>query len=89
MDRYAREVGLAFQIVDDILDVEGDAAALGKSTGKDALGAKPTYPAFFGVERSRRLAADCVARARTALDEGQLVDGWLPAIAEWVVGRKS
>jgi geranylgeranyl diphosphate synthase type II len=89
IDRYAREVGLAFQIVDDILDVEGDAAALGKSTGKDARGAKPTYPSFFGVERSRVLAADCAARARAALDQGYLVDGWLLAIADWVVGRKS
>jgi geranylgeranyl pyrophosphate synthase len=89
VDRYAREVGLAFQIVDDILDVEGDTVSLGKSAGKDAAGAKPTYPSFFGVGRSRTLAAECVARARAALDEGQITDGWLPTIAEWVVGRKS
>src|SRR5262249_12736810 len=44
IDAYAADVGLAFQIVDDILDVEGDPAALGKSAGKDAAGAKPTYP---------------------------------------------
>jgi geranylgeranyl diphosphate synthase type II len=89
VDRYAREVGLAFQIVDDILDVEGDAVSLGKSAGKDAAGSKPTYPSFFGVDRSRTLAAECVARARVALEEGQIAGGWLPAIAEWVVGRKS
>ena len=68
-DRRAtpREVGLAFQIVDDILDVEGDAAALGKTAGKDAAAAKPTYPALFGLDRSRALAAECLAaRARGA-----------------------
>jgi geranylgeranyl diphosphate synthase type II len=89
VDKYAREVGLAFQIVDDILDVEGDAASLGKSTGKDAAGLKPTYPSFFGVDRSRTLAAECVGRARAALDEAHLGVGWLPSIAEWVVGRRS
>ena len=61
---YAAELGLAFQIVDDILDVEGSAGELGKTAGKDAAGAKPTYPALFGLERSRALAAECVdARA--------------------------
>ena len=61
IDRYAAEIGLAFQIVDDILDVEGDPASLGKTAGKDAAGAKPTYPALFGLERSRDLAAECLA----------------------------
>src|SRR5262249_17506951 len=53
VDRFATEMGLAFQIVDDILDVEGSADALGKTAGKDAAGAKPTYPSLFGLERSR------------------------------------
>ena len=67
IDRYATEVGLAFQIVDDILDVEGSAAELGKTAGKDAADGKPTYPALFGLERSRALAAECIgARARRA-----------------------
>jgi len=89
MDRYATEVGLAFQIVDDILDVEGAAEELGKTTGKDAADAKPTYPSLFGLEQSRALAAACVARARQTLVDAMLTDGWLDAIAEWVVLRKN
>src|SRR6202030_3550017 len=86
--RYADDVGLAFQIVDDILDVEGDPASLGKTAGKDAAGAKPTYPALFGLERSRALAAECLVRAQQALADAKLTEGQLGAIAEWVVTRK-
>jgi geranylgeranyl pyrophosphate synthase len=89
VSRYATELGLAFQIVDDVLDVEGDAAQLGKTVGKDAAAAKPTYPALFGVDRSRQMAAACVEHAHMALVEGHLTDGWLGAIADWVVGRKN
>jgi geranylgeranyl pyrophosphate synthase len=89
VDRYATDVGLAFQIVDDILDVEGDPEALGKTTGKDAAGAKPTYPALFGLEQSRRLADECLQRAHATLAEAGLIDGWLGAIADWVVTRRS
>jgi geranylgeranyl diphosphate synthase type II len=89
LDRYATDVGLAFQIVDDILDVEGDAASLGKSAGKDAAGNKPTYPRLFGLEESRRLAAGCLDRAHDALRETMLLDTHLPAIADWVVRRKT
>jgi geranylgeranyl pyrophosphate synthase len=68
VNAYAREVGLAFQIVDDILDVEGDPASLGKTAGKDAASAKPTYPAIFGLAQSHALAAECLQRAHSALD---------------------
>jgi geranylgeranyl diphosphate synthase, type II len=88
VDAYATDVGLAFQIVDDILDVEGDAASLGKSAGKDAAGSKPSYPALFGLDRSRVLAAECLERATAALERAQ-VSGQLRAIAEWVITRKS
>ncbi len=59
LDQYGTEIGLAFQIVDDILDEEGSAASLGKTAGKDRAAGKPTYPAFFGLDRSRELAAEC------------------------------
>jgi geranylgeranyl pyrophosphate synthase len=89
IDRYATDVGLAFQIVDDILDVEGKPEELGKSAGKDAAGAKPTYPALFGLDASRSMAADCVARARQTLVDAMVTEGWLDAIAEWVVVRRN
>jgi geranylgeranyl diphosphate synthase type II len=86
IDAYAEQLGLAFQIVDDILDVEGASADLGKTAGKDAAAGKPTYPALFGLEESRRLAAACADRSRAALDAQQLA-GQLPAIVEWVLAR--
>jgi len=89
IDAFATEIGLAFQIVDDILDVEGDAASLGKSAGKDAAGDKPTYPSLYGLDRSRQLAAQCLDRAHQALREAGLADSYLPAIADWVVTRRN
>ena len=65
LDRYGTEIGLAFQIVDDILDVEGAAGTLGKTAGKDQAAGKPTYPAFFGLEQSKALAAGCHDRPRS------------------------
>jgi geranylgeranyl diphosphate synthase, type II len=89
VDRYAEELGLAFQIVDDVLDVEGSAEQLGKSAGKDAAASKPTYPSLFGLARSRVLARECVDRALAIVDGVGLTRGQLPAIARWVIDRKS
>ena len=87
IERFASELGLAFQIVDDILDVEGASEALGKTAGKDAASGKPTYPALYGLERSRRMAAECVDRALAALAGDVRLGGQLPAIARWVIAR--
>ena len=86
VDRYAAHLGLAFQIVDDILDVEGERGDLGKTAGKDAEAGKPTYPALFGLAESRRLAAQSVADAKGALEAGG-IGGRLFEIADWVLGR--
>jgi geranylgeranyl pyrophosphate synthase len=87
LDVYAAELGLAFQIVDDILDVEGSAAALGKTAGKDAAAGKPTFPAVYGLDTSRQLAAACVARAKAALADASL-EGRLGEIADWSLARR-
>jgi geranylgeranyl diphosphate synthase, type II len=85
----AREFGLAFQIVDDILDVEGQAAAIGKTPGKDAATGKPTYPALYGVAMSRQMAAECLQRARVTLDAADMADSWLLGIGRWIVERSN
>ncbi len=84
---FGAELGLAFQIVDDILDVVGGDEALGKTSGKDAATGKPTYPALFGLTESRRLAAESAACAKAKLTAAGLQDSRLPAIADWVVSR--
>jgi geranylgeranyl diphosphate synthase, type II len=86
IERYGDELGLAFQIVDDILDVEGASRDLGKTAGKDAAANKPTYPALYGLEASRVMAGACTDRALEAL-RAQHLAGQLPAIARWVVAR--
>jgi geranylgeranyl diphosphate synthase type II len=86
--QYGTHIGLAFQIVDDILDVEEASAVLGKTSGKDAAAGKPTYPALYGLEESRRRAAASLRQALEALD-GAGLSGQLPAIARWVVERRN
>jgi geranylgeranyl pyrophosphate synthase len=89
LDHYGTEIGLAFQIVDDILDEEGSAATLGKTAGKDKAAGKPTYPAFFGLDQSRALAAASHAKARQALERAGLLDSRLADIASWIIERKT
>ena len=86
VDRYATHLGLAFQIVDDVLDVEGAQEEIGKTAGKDADAGKPTYPALFGLDESRRLAARSIADAKAAL-EAAGIGGRLHGIADWVLSR--
>jgi geranylgeranyl diphosphate synthase type II len=81
------EFGLAFQIIDDVLDVSGTSADLGKTIGKDKAAGKPTYPALYGVEESKRMAAECIARAASALEQFDLVDSELLGIGRWIVER--
>ncbi|HEX5109705.1 MAG TPA: farnesyl diphosphate synthase [Vicinamibacterales bacterium] len=87
VDSAAAEFGLAFQIVDDILDVEGGSADLGKTAGKDAAAGKPTFPMLYGLERSRSMAAECLERAESTLSAADLADARLLRIGRWIVDR--
>jgi geranylgeranyl diphosphate synthase type II len=87
IDRAAAEFGLAFQIVDDILDVEGASADLGKTAGKDAAAGKPTYPQLYGLDASRRMARECLSRAEHVLSGASLADAHLLGIGRWIVDR--
>ena len=86
IDDYARALGLAFQIIDDVLDVEGSNAALGKTAGKDAASGKPTFPALYGVAGSRARASASVDRAIAAVS-GVHLGGRLVEIAQWSLAR--
>ena len=68
LDRYGKCIGLAFQIQDDVLDIEGSTAKLGKTAGKDEASHKSTYPAVMGLRAAKERASDLFAQARTALD---------------------
>jgi geranylgeranyl diphosphate synthase type II len=86
---YGEHVGLAFQIVDDILDVEESSEALGKTAGKDAAQQKITFPAVYGLETSRRMAGEECARAHQVLEPFGERAGRLHELADLIVHRKS
>ena len=88
--RYGAAVGLAFQVVDDILDVTADTATLGKTAGKDACQAKPTFVSILGLARSQAHAQELLAQALAALDASGLAPEQtqaLCALANMVVNR--
>lgn len=78
LDRYATAVGLAFQVRDDILDVEGESSVIGKTAGKDAAAGKPTFPSIIGLDASRARLAELIDTARDAIapfgEHGALLD---------------
>jgi geranylgeranyl diphosphate synthase type II len=89
LDLFGRKAGLAFQIVDDILDMTVDSAQLGKTAGKDQATEKATWPAVFGIEQSQRDADRLIEEAFAALAPyGSRADG-LKAVARYLVERKN
>src|SRR3712207_9572298 len=66
--KYAQNIGLAFQIVDDILDIEGDEKLLGKHIGSDLENEKSTYPSLVGMEKSKMIVNDLIDDAKRAID---------------------
>ena len=88
LQTYGAAIGLAFQVVDDILDVTADSATLGKTAGKDAENDKPTYVSLLGLERSRVYAQELLQLALNALDCPPLKNAHaLRALADMVVNR--
>jgi geranylgeranyl diphosphate synthase, type II len=85
--RFAAELGVVFQIVDDILDVTGDEAELGKPRGSDERHGKATYVSAFGLDRARELARESHAAARAALAEADGATGRLGQIADYILTR--
>ncbi len=84
---YADAIGLAFQIWDDVLDVEGNTSALGKSQGKDQENNKPTYPALLGLEVARKKAYETVETAKGALQQLDADVAVLTQLADYIVSR--
>jgi geranylgeranyl diphosphate synthase type II len=88
LNDFGYHVGLAFQVIDDILDVTQTSEQLGKTAGKDVAVQKATYPAIVGLEKSRKIAAQLTAKAFAALDifKGKAVA--LEALAEFLLKRE-
>lgn len=88
LTRYGSCIGLAFQIQDDILNVEGDSAKLGKAVGSDAEKQKATYPALLGLKESKERLASLILEAKAALEEAGLEHSALSPLADYVQNRQ-
>jgi farnesyl diphosphate synthase len=89
LDRYAAAVGLGFQIVDDVLDVEGTAHSLGKTAGKDAMQGKATYVSLLGLDVAKKRVAELRDEAHTALLAFGARARRLNELADWIALRKN
>jgi geranylgeranyl diphosphate synthase type II len=87
LNEYGKCVGLAFQIADDLLDISGDPAVVGKGVRKDAAHGKLTYPSLLGVEESRRQAGELISRAREWLEPFGASGRSLEALADFIIER--
>jgi geranylgeranyl diphosphate synthase, type II len=89
LGRFGETIGWAFQVVDDLLDVEESSAALGKTAGKDQAQQKATYPALFGVEKSRAFAQELILRADRELDCYAARAARLRQLADYLLARRA
>jgi geranylgeranyl diphosphate synthase type II len=88
LSRYGTQIGLAFQIIDDLLNVEGTPEQLGKAAGSDAARNKATYPALFGVAQTREKAEEAVQEALVALGSFDDRAAMLRELARYIISRK-
>ena len=84
---YAEGIGLAFQIIDDILDLTSSSEKLGKTAGKDLLADKTTYPKLLGMEESKKRAFDLVDNAKKAIEPWGLKAKYLISLADFITNR--
>ena len=89
VEEYGAKIGLAFQIVDDLLDIEGDPDEMGKTVGKDAHVHKATYPSVCGIAESKRKAQELIAEAKAALAPLGDTALMLDIVADYLLTRKS
>ncbi|MDD3536526.1 MAG: polyprenyl synthetase family protein, partial [Candidatus Cloacimonetes bacterium] len=89
IEEYGSKIGLAFQIVDDLLDIEGSQAKLGKTIGKDEAQGKATFPAVYGIEESREMAAKLTEQAKNAISGLGQRSLLLRTLADQLSSRKS
>ena len=90
LERYAQNIGLAFQVVDDILDCTATSEELGKTAGKDMAVGKSTYPSLVGMEESKRIAADLISKAKQELEGFDPVKVKpLIGLADYIQNRKN
>lgn len=88
MESYGSHIGLAFQISDDILDIEGDAKAMGKKTGADQVKGKMTYPAVLGMAAAKKIESELIQKAILALKPFDHKADPLRQIAQYIIERK-
>ena len=88
LSRFGLALGLAFQVIDDILDVTQTSEKLGKSAGKDVAAEKATYPSLVGLEQSRKMARRLTAGARASLEPFGDRAEHLMGMAEYLLGRE-
>jgi geranylgeranyl diphosphate synthase, type II len=85
---YGGYIGLAFQVMDDILNVTGDPQLMGKATGTDRERSKTTYPTLLGLDESRRFAGELISKALQALDNFDNRSQPLRSLANYIIARK-
>lgn len=86
--KYATNIGLSFQIVDDILDIVGDEAKLGKKVGSDIDNNKSTYPSLIGLEKSKEIANNLISEAKAKIEDINGDNEFLNGLAEYIIARE-